>query len=147
MPKFVSITRHQWMAVLPLALAVALPACKPVEQPPAQSPTVEVSPTEPPTQDLGPKLKVKVVEVLLGSDGTIQPIPKVKIKRNRDIVIWATDGASMNITWKAENPLTDFACAGSFCGTLKPSTAEPKTYGYTVTVDGQTLDPDVEVEG
>src|SRR5688572_13139281 len=104
MPKSRFSVYHRWITVVPLALAVALPACRKPAETPAQYPTSEVSPSPAPPQEFGPKMKVMVVEVMLEADGTIRPIPKVKVKKNRDIAIWVTNGQSMTITWKADSP-------------------------------------------
>jgi hypothetical protein len=126
MPKIVSLVRFQWFWVLVLGACLALPTCLEAQE--------------------GVKMKVKIVEVTREGDTVSVDPPLVKLKKNQDIVIWVTNGESLKITWKGVNPLTKLTCAGRFCGTLVPSDAPAYVrYKYTVTVDGQSLDPDVEV--
>ena len=107
---------------------------------------------EPATPTPVPALKTKVQVVEVIKDGTtIRVDPdRVKLKRKTDVVLWVTNGLSLKITFKAGNPapgnpFTDLACKGSFCGVLTPPDVAPNVFRYSVTVDGQTLDPSVEV--
>ena len=105
-------------------------------------------PTPTPVPSL--KTKVHVVEVIkVGSTITVDPV-RVKLKRKNDIVVWVTNGLTLKVEFKKTNPapvnpFTDLACKGRFCGVLTPPDVAPNSFHYSVTVDGQTLDPTVEV--
>ena len=91
-----------------------------------------------------------LVEVI--KDGsTIRVDPdRVKLKRKTDVVVWVTNGLDLRVEFKKTNPapgnpFTDLTCRGRFCGVLNPPDVSPNVFAYSVTVDGQTLDPTVEV--
>lgn len=105
---------------------------------------------------------VKVVKVIKVGD-TLRVRPDhVIVKRSVDIVVWSTNGDSINIEFKPRNqepvepgnrkpvnPFTDLSCKGRFCGVLVPA-ADTVPYGhyyYKVTVDGIVVDPEVEIQG
>ena len=102
----------------------------------------------------GPQPKVKVVRVIKDGDSLRVRPPRVILRRNLDVVVWATNGDSLNIEFKPGNPepgnpFTDLTCKARFCGALVPP-AENVPYGvyrYKVTVDGKVLDPEVEIQG
>lgn len=103
-----------------------------------------------PTPVPEPKTKIKVVEVI--KDGaTIRVDPsRVRLKRKSEIVTWVTNGQSLRVEFKRENPapgnpFTDLTCKGRFCGVLTPTDVAPNVFRYSVNVDGVVLDPDVEV--
>ena len=105
-----------------------------------------------PTPTPVPSLKTKVQVVAVIKEGsTIRVDPdRVKLKRKTDVVVWVTNGLDLRIEFKKTNPVpgnpfTDLTCRGKFCGVLNPPDVEPNSFRYTVTVDGQTLDPTVEV--
>jgi hypothetical protein len=112
------------------------------------APGFAAGPTPTPVPSL--KTKVHVVEVI--KDGTtirVDPV-RVKLKRKTDIVVWITNGLALKVEFKKTNPapvnpFTDLACKGRFCGVLTPPDVAPNVFQYSVTVDGQTLDPTVEV--
>jgi len=148
----VPVVRFRLLGVLVLGVCLALPACQKKVEPLPESTVTEAPPApEPPAQE-GLKMKVKIVEVTKdGGKVSVDPTP-VRIKKNQDIVIWVTNGESMTITWKPGNPapgdpLPRLVCEGRFCGSLVPSDAPYGVYRYTVTVDGESLDPEVEVGG
>ncbi|HVE65265.1 MAG TPA: hypothetical protein VNC59_01695 [Thermoanaerobaculia bacterium] len=104
-------------------------------------------PTPTPTPDL--KVKVKVVEVVkTGSTITVNPV-KVRLKRKQEIVVWVTNGLSLKVEFKKNNPppvnpFVDLTCKGRFCAALTPPDVLG-VFNYNVTVDGVLLDPNVEV--
>lgn len=153
MAKIHRFVRFWSFGLLVLGLALILTGCRKPEEPPAAaSVTEEAPPPPPPPAQEGLKMKVKIVEVTIDGGKVSVDQQRVRLKKNQDIVIWVTNGESMTITWKADNPppgnpLPRLACEGRFCGTLVPSDAPPGVYKYTVTVDGESLDPEVEVEG
>lgn len=112
------------------------------------APGFAAGPTPTPVPAL--KTKVHVVEVIKdGSTIRVDPV-RVKLKRKNDVVVWVTNGQSLKIEFKKGNPapgnpFTDLACKGRFCGVLTPPDVAPNLFHYSVTVDGQTLDPTVEV--
>jgi hypothetical protein len=114
------------------------------------APAFAAGPTPTPTPVPSLKTKVQVVEVI--KDGsTIRVDPdRVKLKRKTDVVVWVTNGLDLRVEFKKTNPapgnpFTDLTCRGRFCGVLNPPDVEPNAFRYSVTVDGQTLDPTVEV--
>lgn len=147
MSKIILICRYRWVLVLALALCVALPACRKAEEPPAASTVTEVSPSPAPPAEEGLRAKVKVVEVTKDGGKVSVDKSRVHLKKREDIIVWVTNGESMTITWKGDNPLPKLVCEGRFCGSLVPSDAPAGVYSYSVTVDGENLDPEVEVEG
>ena len=105
-----------------------------------------------PTPTPVPSLKTKVQVVAVVKEGsTIRVDPdRVKLKRKTDVVVWVTNGLDLRVEFKKTNPapgnpFTDLTCRGRFCGVLNPPDVEPNSFRYSVTVDGQTLDPTVEV--
>lgn len=105
-----------------------------------------------PTPTPVPSLKTKVQVVAVVKDGsTIRVDPeRVKLKRKTDVVVWVTNGLALKVEFKKTNPapvnpFTDLICKGRFCGVLTPPDVAPNVFAYSVTVDGQTLDPTVEV--
>jgi hypothetical protein len=105
-----------------------------------------------PTPTPVPSLKTKVQVVAVIKDGsTIRVDPdRVKLKRKTDVIVWVTNGLDLRVEFKKTNPapgspFTDLTCRGRFCGVLNPPDVEPNSFRYSVTVDGQTLDPTVEV--
>jgi len=111
-------------------------------------PALAAGPTPTPVPSL--KTKVQIVEVIKeGSSIRVDP-PRVKLKRKTDIVVWVTNGLDLRVEFKKTNPapgnpFTDLTCRGKFCGVLNPPDVAPNVFAYSVTVDGQTLDPTVEV--
>jgi hypothetical protein len=111
-------------------------------------PAFAAGPTPTPVPSL--KTKVQVVEVIKeGSTIRVDP-DRVKLKRKIDIVVWVTNGLDLRVEFKKTNPapgnpFTDLTCRGRFCAVLNPPDVEPNSFRYSVTVDGQTLDPTVEV--
>jgi hypothetical protein len=105
-----------------------------------------------PTPTPVPSLKTKVQVVAVVKEGsTIRVDPeRVKLKRKTDVVVWVTNGLALKVEFKKTNPapvnpFTDLTCKGKFCGVLTPPDVAPNVFAYSVTVDGQTLDPTVEV--
>ena len=105
-----------------------------------------------PTPTPVPSLKTKVQVVAVVKEGsTIRVDPdRVKLKRKTDVIVWVTNGLDLRVEFKKTNPapgnpFTDLTCRGRFCGVLNPPDVEPNSFRYSVTVDGQTLDPTVEV--
>ena len=111
-------------------------------------PAVAAGPTPTPV----PSLKTKVQVVAVIKDGsTIRVDPdRVKLKRKSDVVVWVTNGLALKVELNKTNPapvnpFTDLTCKGRFCGVLTPPDVAPNVFAYSVTVDGQTVDPTVEV--
>ena len=128
MPKTNHLARSRWFWTFVLVSAFVVPAREVGAQSGSQKP------------------RVKVVEIIKsGTPATLQAFPPlVKLKKKQDIVVWVTNGLSMDIQFKT-NPFTDLKCyKGAFCGALIPPNVEG-TFKYTVTVDGVVLDPNVEV--
>jgi hypothetical protein len=111
-------------------------------------PALAAGPTPTPVPSL--KTKVQIVEVIKeGSTIRVDPV-RVKLKRKTDVVVWVTNGLDLRVEFKKTNPapgnpFTDLTCRGKFCGVLNPPDVSPNVFAYSVTVDGQTLDPTVEV--
>ncbi|HLN57463.1 MAG TPA: hypothetical protein VK416_02825 [Thermoanaerobaculia bacterium] len=139
MSKAIHLARSGWFWTFVFVSSLVFSAIELRAQTPQPTPT--------PTPDL--KTKVKVVEVTkTGTALSVKP-DKVQIKKYQDIVVWVTNGVSMQITFKPGNPapgnpFTDLVCKGRFCAALTPSAAQG-TFTYKVTVDGVVLDPNVEV--
>ena len=128
MPKTNQLARSRWFWIFVLVSAFVFPAREVGAQSGSQKP------------------RVKVVEIIKsGSPATLQAFPPlVKLKKKQEIVIWVTNGLSMDIQF-TNNPFTDLTCyKGAFCGALIPPEVEG-TFKYKVTVDGVVLDPNVEV--
>lgn len=143
MPKTTHPARSRWFWTFVLVSALVFPALNLGAQP---TPTPTPVPTPQPTPAPELRMKVKVVEVTI-SGNTLQVNPEtVRLKRREEVVNWVTNGTSMRIAFRPTpgNPFTDLTCRGRFCGVLTPPDALG-TFKYTVTVDGVSLDPNVEV--
>jgi hypothetical protein len=126
-------TRSRWFWTFVLVSSLVFPALELGAQP---------APTPTPTDTL--KVKVKVVEVTkTGTTLQVNPV-KVRLKKWEEVVVWVTNGQSLKIEFKKDNPFTDLTCKGRFCAALTPP-AVLGIFDYKVTVDGVVLDPNVEV--
>ena len=147
MPKTIHARSSRWFWTFVLVSSLVFPALNLGAQTTPQATPV---PTPLPTPVGGLKVKVKVVEVTRsGSTLQVNPV-KVKLKRREEVVVWVTNGASLNIVFKPGNPapgnpFTDLTCKGRFCGVVTPPDVAPGVFNYSVTVDGVVLDPNVEV--
>ncbi len=126
MPTTHHLARSRWFWTFVVVSALVLPA------------------REVGAQQGGQKPRVKVVEIIKTGTTLKAYPPIVKLKKKQEIVVWVTNGLSMDIQFK-NNPFTDLKCSkGPFCGALIPPDVEG-TFKYSVTVDGVVLDPNVEV--
>ena len=76
--------------------------------------------------------------------------PTVKVAKNVDTVQWScTDDFTIKITGQAPIPATGSGSHWTASGGPWPNTTNPpakRTIKYSVTVGGNTLDPDIEVQ-